>query len=161
MHIPSGLQGQGAHKWNLPSPYSAGCVFRSCILPSCFSNNSWYFQTLLITQFDGQVVVYVFRSLYHEMYLMPMCRIVQPSEILSRGLFKDDRKNAKKKKSFLSLLLFLFYCLQFPLFHSFNYLYFLLFFLCSFSAIHSLDPLSSHSSIISDHNRDYQPPLAG
>jgi len=98
VHIPSGLQGQGAHKWNLPSPYSAGCVFRSCILPSCFSNNSWYFQTLLITQFDGQVVVYVFRSLYHEMYLMPMCRIVQPSEILSRGLFKDDRKNAKKKK---------------------------------------------------------------
>jgi len=29
---------------------------------------------------------------------MPMCRIVQPSEILSRGLFKDERKNAKKKK---------------------------------------------------------------
>jgi len=126
VHILSGLQGQGVHKWNLPSPYSVRWVFRSCILPSCLNSNFWYFQTLLITQFDWQVVVYVFRSLHHEMYLMPTCRIVQPSEILSRELFKDDRKNAKKIIYFYPLF-FLFYCLQFPLFHSFNYLYLPLF----------------------------------
>ena len=162
MHIPSGLQGQGVHKWNLPSPYSVGSVFGSCILPSCFTNNTWYFQTLLLTQFDGYVVVFVFRSLYHETYLMPMS--VESSNPLKyfQGAYLKTTERMQKKLSLISLLLFLsYFCLQFPLFHSFNYLYFPLFLLRSFSTIHSLSPLSCHSGIISDHNRGYQPPLGG
>ena len=42
-------------------------------------------------------------------------------------------------------LFLLHFCLQFPLFHSFTFLYFPSFFLRSFSAIHSPSPLSCYS----------------
>lgn len=130
-------------------------MFRSCILPSCFNNNSCYFQTLLLTQFDGQVVVCVFRSLYHEMYLMPMnVESSNPLKFFQGGYLKTTERMQKK--------IIYFSPLSFVLLSSISIIsIFLCFFLRSFCAIHSLSPLSCHSNIISDHKRDYQPPLAG
>ena len=105
MHIPTGLQGQGVHKWNLPSPYSVGWVFGSCILPSCFNNNTWHFQTLLLTQFDGYVVVYVFRSLYHEMYLMPVSvESPNPMKCFQEAYLKTTERMPKKNTIYFSPL---------------------------------------------------------
>lgn len=109
VNIPSGLQGQGVHKWNLPSPYSVGWVFKSCILPSSFNNDTWYFQTLLFTQFDGYVVVYVFQNLYHEMYLMPMSVESSNPLIYFQGAYlkatERTQKQTNKQKTFTSLFL--------------------------------------------------------
>jgi len=88
------------------------------------------------------------------------CRIVQPTDILSRGLLKGDRKNAKTNKQTKNLYFSLSFVFVFNVICSITSIIciFLCFFFVHFPPfIH----LAQFSGIISYHNRDYQPPLDG